>query len=255
MIHYSTASLDEENSNIKKLQATKVEIAMNQPNQSAYNMIVRRIHEPCGAMSLNPNDVQLCAVSKIKSVEAIKVVYDQGCRIFGESYVQEALPKIAQLPSDISWHFIGHLQSNKAKLIAGKFELIHCVDSLNLLTEIDKRSAAIGVVQNILIEIKLDPSPTKHGVEFADMPQLVEKANEMSNVRLNGLMGLPPFNPEPEASRSYFKLMKQAFESLPANNQRVLSMGMSNDFEIAIEEGSNLVRVGTAIFGLRDVNS
>jgi pyridoxal phosphate enzyme (YggS family) len=199
--------------------------------------------------------ITLVAVSKTVPAERIAEARAAGLTEFGESYVQEALAKQSHplLQDDaLRWHFIGHLQRNKARDVPGRFALIHGVDSVALAREIGKRSQRAGIRTDILLEVKLDTgSDTKFGVGPAAALDAAAELDTIEGVRLLGLMGMSPFDPEPESARPYFRRLRKLFDSLPEPQRHVLSMGMSRDFEIAVEEGATLVRVGTAIFGGR----
>jgi len=199
----------------------------------------------------DPAEVTICAVSKTVPVERIREAIDAGVNNLGENYYQEAREKLDLLPKDIHWHFIGHLQTNKAKYVVGRFALIQSVDRIELATEIDRRAKSKEVVQRVLIEVKLDPAETKTGIAPENLAHLVEETLKLPNVELAGLMGIPPLGQAAELSRPYFANLRELYETLPAENRRIVSMGMTADFEVAIEEGANLIRIGTAIFGRR----
>jgi pyridoxal phosphate enzyme (YggS family) len=176
----------------------------------------------------------------------------------GENYVQEAQKKIEVLGHEVTWHFIGHLQTNKAKVAAGLFDFIHSVDSLNLAQELGRRAKLRGKVLPVLLEINLAGEVSKFGAQEKEILLLAEKLSEMEGIEVKGLMTMPPFFEDPEASRPYFVELRKlgerlAKEKIPRISMEELSMGMSNDFEVAVEEGATLVRVGTAIFGPRPV--
>jgi pyridoxal phosphate enzyme (YggS family) len=176
----------------------------------------------------------------------------QACVLdLGENYYPEARDKIPLFGPEIRWHFTGHLQSNKAKYVVGAFTLIHSLDSLPLAQEIGRRASARNRVQSVLIEVKLDPSDTKRGVALEETLALAEQVTGICGVRLCGLMGMAPYAVEPEEARSFFARLRRLFEELPVENRQILSMGMSGDFEVGVEEGATHVRIGTAIFGLR----
>ena len=205
-------------------------------------------------------DILIVAVSKTQPVDRILEAYEAGIRDFGESYVQEAIQKIddpaLQLP-DIRWHFIGHLQSNKVRFVEPRFQLIHSVDSVRLATEISKRAAASGRVARILLEVKLDSRDTRAGIEPECAIKEALGAQALTGVRLEGLMGIAPYDPDlqagarAETTRRAFHRLNSLFCQLPDACRQTLSMGMTGDYEIAIEEGANLVRIGTALFGNR----
>jgi len=211
----------------------------------------RRIARAAERAGRAPDEVRLVAVSKTIGIERIREAVEAGHRDFGENYVQEAREKLPAFGPEIRWHFIGHLQSNKARNVVGAFALIHSVDSETLAGEIQKRAAAAGIVQDVLIEVRLDPAATKTGVEPEALDRLVDRVRTLPNVRLLGLMGMPPLFADPEDARPGFRLLRELLDALPPESRRELSMGMSSDFEVAIEEGATLVRVGTAIFGPR----
>lgn len=202
-------------------------------------------------------EVTLVAVSKTHPVSDLMEAYEAGARDFGENKVQELTEKIPQLPSDIRWHMIGHLQRNKVKYIVGKVWLIHSVDSLRLAEEIDKESAKAGVISDILVQVNISHEETKFGTDREEAIELVKAIAALPNVRVKGLMTIAPFTEDPEENRVYFSALKNLsidIEALNIDNISMgfLSMGMSGDFIVAIEEGATLVRVGTSIFGARD---
>ena len=205
-----------------------------------------------------PSEVRLIAVTKTVDIDLIRKAVDIGLRELGENRVQEAQKKISNLKSEISnskiiWHLIGHLQKNKVKTAVGLFDLIHSVDSLELAEEINSQSAKIGKVQRVLIQVKLSEEETKHGAAENDLFALLRKITALGNVKPEGLMTMPPFFDEPERARPYFRRLSELRKEAEKKGFRLpeLSMGMSNDFEVAIEEGATMVRVGTAIFGER----
>jgi len=199
-------------------------------------------------------DVTLVAVTKNVETPRIIEAIQAGVSDCGENYVREALSK-QRILTDVSdtfrWHFIGHLQRNKAKDVAGRFALIHSIDSLPLARELGERSAQSGHEARVLLQVKLDSSQTKFGIEFDDIPRSTELALEIPGIKVVGLMGMAPFSDQPEDSRGCFRALRTAFDTLPAESRQILSMGMTADFEVAIEEGATLVRIGTAIFGPR----
>ncbi len=202
-------------------------------------------------------DVTLVAVSKTHPVSDLMEAYEAGARDFGENKVQEMMEKIPQMPDDIRWHMIGHLQRNKVKYLIGKVYLIHSVDSLRLAEEIDKESAKAGVVTDILIEVNISQEESKFGTDKAEAIELVKAASELKNLHVRGLMTIAPYTENAEENRVYFSALKNLSIDINAMNldnisMDFLSMGMSGDFIVAIEEGANIVRVGTNIFGARD---
>ncbi len=196
----------------------------------------------------------LVAVSKTKRVEDIQALYDLGQRDFGENYVQEMLDKEAVLPKDTRWHFIGHLQSNKVKYIAPFVHLIHGVDSLNLLKEINKQGEKNNRVIDCLLQIHIAGEETKFGFDEKELVNL--KISQFENVKITGLMGMASFSSDEALVRTEFKKLKQLFDQLQTLNFKLqtVSMGMSADYKIAIEEGSNMVRIGSLLFGERNYN-
>lgn len=208
---------------------------------------------------LQPYGARLIAVSKTHPVEAIREAYDAGQRIFGENKVQELVDKQPKLPSDVEWHLIGHLQRNKVKYIAPFVSLIHAVDSLRLLEEINKQGERCGRVIHCLLQVYIATEDTKFGLTPSEVRELLStgQVNSLHHVRIDGLMGMASLTANQDQVRKELRTLKHLFdelqgESLPANVfMKELSMGMSSDYAIALEEGSTLVRIGTAIFGER----
>jgi pyridoxal phosphate enzyme (YggS family) len=220
--------------------------------------IRNRIADAAGRAGRSANDVRLIAVSKTHPIEAVRAAAEAGQRDFGENKVQEALQKIAQsTDTSLRWHLIGHLQSNKARKAASAVGAIHAVDSVELLKRIDQAAHETGRTVDVLIQVDLALEDTKHGTPVEDVPALARAAAECTAARLNGLMLLPPLVADPQDARPWFARLRALRDELlaqgvPADRLRELSMGMSHDFEVAIEEGATMVRVGTAIFGERD---
>ena len=203
-----------------------------------------------------PAAVRLIAVSKTKPASMVDEAAAAGQLLFGENYVQEFTVKAMEVGYPVEWHFIGHLQSNKVKFIAGLVAMIHSVDRLSLAEEIDRQWQRIGKVCDILIQVNVSGEATKSGTTSAEAEALVRQVALLPNVRICGLMTMPPFFDDPEEARPYFhelKLLAEEIESLaiPSASMQELSMGMSGDFEVAIEEGATLVRIGSALFGSR----
>jgi len=195
-----------------------------------------------------PKSVQLVAVSKTKPLKLIKEAYQTGQRIFGENKVQELVEKASNLPSDIQWHMIGHLQTNKVKFIAPFVSLIHGVDSEKLLLEINKRAQQHNRTIPCLLQIHIAQESTKFGLNKIEAENLLK--TPLSNVEIKGLMGMATFTKDEQQIRQEFKTLRRIFEQLKSNYQlSILSMGMSGDYSIAIEEGSTMVRIGSSIFG------
>ena len=202
-------------------------------------------------------DVTLIAVSKTKPVEMIKGVYDLGVRDFGENRVQELTEKYDKLPSDIRWHLIGHLQTNKVKYIIDKAYMIHSVDSLKLANEISREAVKHSVTANILIEVNVSGEESKFGVSPEDLEDLIRKISVLPAIRIRGLMTVAPYVVDSEENRQIFIKMKQfavdiTRKNIDNVNMDCLSMGMSGDYTVAVEEGATFVRVGTSIFGERN---
>ena len=232
--------------------------------------IQARITKAAQTCARCPDDIKLVAVSKTVALEKIIDAVKAGITMLGENRVQEADNKISDFRSRIhsspplspegrktgrvEWHFIGTLQKNKARTAVRLFDLIHSVDSAVLLEELDNHARNIGKKQRILIQVKLADEAAKHGAQEKDLMGLCESAARMENINLEGLMTIPPFFNDSEKARPYFRKLRECAEDLIARGHSLqeLSMGMSQDFEIAIEEGSTMVRIGTAIFGARD---
>ena len=202
-----------------------------------------------------PKNITLVAVSKTKPVELLNEAYDQGQRIFGENKVQEMVDKFEKMPKDIKWHMIGHLQTNKVKYIASFVSLIHGVDSLKLIREINKQATKHNRVIDCLIQVKIATEDTKFGMSLNDL-QLLLKSDEfktLDNIRIKGLMGMASFTTDNLQIESEFKYLKSIFDQIKKKNSdiEILSMGMSNDYKLAIKYGSNMIRIGSHIFGSR----
>ncbi|HMD00560.1 MAG TPA: YggS family pyridoxal phosphate-dependent enzyme [Ferruginibacter sp.] len=199
----------------------------------------------------------LIAVSKTKPVEDIKALYDLGHRDFGENYVQELTEKYELLPKDIRWHFIGHLQSNKVKYIAPFIHLIHVVDSENLLKEIDKQAKKNDRIIDCLLQVYIAKEETKFGLEESELEQLIANAKQYSNVCIKGLMGMASFSNDQNQVRKEFHHLRMIFDkyapsfNIQHSTFKIVSSGMSSDYKIALEEGSNMVRIGSLLFGER----
>jgi len=204
----------------------------------------------------DPHSVRLVAVCKTVAPETVREALGEGIQILGENYIQEAQRKIEALGAEISWHFIGHLQKNKAKYAIRLFDLIHSVDSIALAEELNRAGQKQGKVQAILLQVDLSGEETKFGASEGEIFQMAERISGLKGVFVRGLMAMPPFSDDPEDSRPYFQKLRVLRDRLarmriPGVFAEELSMGMSGDFEVAIEEGATLVRIGTAIFGPR----
>jgi hypothetical protein len=197
------------------------------------------------------HEITLVTVAKTRSVAEIGEALAAGVKDIGENYVQEAEAKYGEIGDAATWHMIGHLQRNKARHAVEVFSVIHSVDSEALAREIGRRAEAAGRRVDVLVEVKISDEATKFGVEPYQALSLVDKISEVLGIRVRGLMGMAPFVADPEDTRPYFSKLKQLWDKLPDEQRLCLSMGMTQDFEIAIEEGSNMVRIGTAIFGPR----
>jgi pyridoxal phosphate enzyme (YggS family) len=218
--------------------------------------IQNRIHAAAERAGRDPSAVRLVAVSKTQPAEAVAAAVAAGHGLFGENYVQEFLDKARQLPDSVEWHFIGSLQSNKAKYLAGLTSLIHSVDRISLAREIDRQWEKTGATCDILLQVNISGEETKSGTTAAGVIELAREASALPHLRIRGLMTMPPFFDEPERARPYFRELKRLAErieseKIPGVVMEELSMGMSGDFEVAVEEGATLVRVGSAIFGER----
>lgn len=208
----------------------------------------------------NPRDILLIAAAKTNTAQAVREAVSAGVDGIGENRVQEMLAKMAEgayLGTEL--HFIGHLQKNKVKHVVGKVSLIQSVDSIELLNEIDRQAERLSIIQKILLEINIAGEPTKHGFLPGELKAAVEKAASLKHISVEGLMAIPPIQNKPGENREYFSSMHKLFvdiknEKADNNNIKYLSMGMSQDFVDAIEEGSNMIRVGTLIFGNREYN-
>lgn len=214
-----------------------------------------RIESACQRSGRKASDVKLLAVSKQVEAQRIKAAHDCGHKTFGENYVQEFISKFEELSDkgDIEWHFIGHLQKNKVKYIIDKVIMIHSVDKLSLAQEINKRAGNLNITIPVLIEVNLGDEQSKSGIQEGELEGFVEQISELGSIDVCGLMALPPYSDNPEDSRKYFIRLRELRDRLK-NSYNILSelsMGMSGDFEVAIEEGATMVRVGTAIFGER----
>ncbi len=222
-----------------------------------FREVKQRIEEACRRSGRDPKEVTLIAVSKTKPVEMLQEAYDFGTRIFGENKVQELTDKYEQMPKDIHWHLIGHLQRNKVKYIIDKVDLIHSVDSLRLAETIDKEAQKHGLIANILIEVNVAGEESKFGLAPEEVGEFVDQLAGFSHIKVCGLMTIAPFVENPEENRPYFQRLRKLSVDIAAkkvNNvtMSILSMGMTNDFEVAVEEGATMVRVGTGLFGVRN---
>jgi pyridoxal phosphate enzyme (YggS family) len=218
--------------------------------------IKRRLDEAARRAGRDPADVRLVAVTKTVGMERLQEAVAVGHTLFGENYVQEAKAKIASLGPGLTWHFIGHLQSNKAKAAVELFDLIHSVDRISLAQALEQAAARQGQVQDILLQVNLAGEASKSGTAPANAQDLLREISKMPHLRVLGLMTMPPWLDDPERVRPYFRALRELRDRLRnlrlvAGNLPELSMGMTGDFEVAVSEGATLVRIGTAIFGQR----
>ncbi len=219
--------------------------------------ISKRIADAATGCGRIPESVRLVAVSKTVDAKRVAEAIDAGAAILGENYIQEARDKFNTLyERPVQWHFIGHLQSNKAKYAVRMFDLIHSVESLKLATALDKEARKNGKVQEILIQVNISREETKSGIAETEAVELITQISGLDNIRVKGLMTMPPFFDAPEQARPFFRQLARLRDrvverNIPRVSMQELSMGMTGDFEVAIEEGATLVRIGTAIFGAR----
>jgi len=222
-------------------------------------LVLGNIRRAAERAERSPGGVRLVAATKTVPVERIQEGIAAGLSILGENRMQEALAKMAQLKeAPVRWHFIGQLQRRKVRTIVGLFDVIHSVDSVELAQEIDRRAGEAGMTQTILLEVNMGGESTKAGFQPDEIERQIPVLGVLPHVRIQGLMTIPPPTPEPEQARSYFRGLRElagriAGQGVPSVTMQELSMGMSHDYEVAIEEGATLVRVGTAIFGARHV--
>ncbi len=205
-----------------------------------------------------PSEVKLLAVSKTKPLESLEEAYKAGIRDFGENKVQELMAKQEEFHKDVRWHFIGNLQTNKVKYLVGKVYLIHSISSIKLLKQVEKEFSKRNEIANVLIEINIGREESKGGIFVEDLEEMLNEVENCTSVKVKGIMVIIPKG-DTESNRAYFKETKNIFDSLKKRNfnnihMEVLSMGMTHDYKVAIEEGSNLVRIGEGIFGVRNYN-
>ena len=221
--------------------------------------VEEKICAACKRAGRDRSEVTLIAVSKTKPVEMLEACLEQGINVFGENKVQELCGKYEVLPKDIHWHMIGHLQTNKVKYITDKAELIHSVDSLKLAEAISKDAVKKGVNVDILVEVNVAEEESKFGLKTEETEKLIREISVLPNIFIKGLMTIAPYTAVPEENRPIFRTLKQLSVDIDNKNidnvsMSILSMGMTGDYEVAIEEGATFVRVGTGIFGERDYN-
>ena len=223
-------------------------------------IIEENICKACKKAGRERSEITLIAVSKTKPLEDLQAVYDLNIRDFGENKVQELTGKIEAMPDDIKWHMIGHLQRNKVKYIVDKVELIHSVDSLRLAEEISKQAIKKNVNVNILVEINIGDEESKFGISADEVKVLVRDIAKLDNINVQGLMCVAPYVVDSEENRAFFHKIKDLSVDIMKENidnvsMNVLSMGMSNDYQVAIEEGATMVRIGSNLFGKRDYSN
>lgn len=224
----------------------------------AHNIAVirDRIAKAASRSGRDISEVRLMAVTKTVDDERIMEAIAAGVHVIGESYVQEAKRKIEKMGKDLEWHMIGYLQSNKAKYAVRLFDMIHSVDRIDLAVELDRRAGMAGCRMKVLIEVNTSGEKTKSGIPLKEAIQLIKEVSLLENLSIYGLMTMPPWFDDPEGARPYFAALRAlrdrvVEEGIPGVKMKELSMGMSGDFEVAVEEGSTIVRVGTSIFGER----
>lgn len=221
--------------------------------------VFRNIKDICVRTGKNPDGITVIAVTKTVSADRINYAVGCGIRNIGENKVQEIMAKYENIEENVKWHLIGHLQTNKVKYIIDKVELIHSVDSIGLAEEISKRALKAGLVKNILVQINVAREESKFGIGYDETDSFVRRLSELPGIRVKGLMTIAPYCEDVELVRPVFRQLKEKYDSLAkagiANvEMKYLSMGMTNDYKVAIEEGSNMVRIGTGIFGARNYN-
>jgi len=229
---------------------------MNKSIAANIDEIKKRIALAAARAGRDPGEIKLMAVTKTVAAGRVKEAIDAGITLFGENYVQEAKDKIASLGKNVQWHMIGHLQTNKSKYVVHLFNCVQSVDRLELAQELDKRAELAGYKIDALIEVNVSGEQTKSGIAAPDAINLVKRVSALENISVRGLMTMPPFSDNPEDSRPYFRALteisRQISEArIPCVMMDELSMGMTDDFEVAIEEGATIVRIGRAIFGER----
>ena len=217
-------------------------------------IINEKIKNAALKVNRNPEEIKLVAVTKTATIEQIKKAISTGIKIIGENKVQEAKEKYQILSTDIEWHLVGHLQTNKVKYAIEIFDLIHSVDSIKLAKEIDKRSLQFGMITNVLVEVNVSGEETKYGIKPEEVKLFLKEISEFSRIKVRGLMTIAPMAEDTEEVRPYFRKLRELFKEIKIKSIKnikmdYLSMGMTEDFEVAIEEGANMVRIGRGIFG------
>ncbi len=222
--------------------------------------VFRNIDDTCIKKGLDSGSITVMAVTKTVDPQRINYALECGIRDIGENKVQELTSKYDSIEKNVKWHLIGHLQTNKVKYIIDKVGLIHSVDSVSLAREIEVRAAKAGLIMDILIQVNVAGEETKFGIEFEEIDSFAEELSGFQNIRVKGLMTIAPYYTDPEQTRPIYKKLKEKYDVLkgtyiPNMEMKYLSMGMTNDYITAIEEGSNIVRIGTGIFGARNYNN
>ena len=221
-----------------------------------YHRVMETIHSAATRCGRNPSEIKLLAATKSQSVAAVREAIEAGIRLFGENYIQEARTKKESIAESVEWHMIGHLQRNKVKAAVELFSLIQSLDSLELARALDREGKRRGRTVRVFVEVNLAGEQTKSGINREGVAALLEEVGGLANLTVEGLMTVPPFHEDPEKIRPYFRSLKELQKSLaglkiPNVQPRELSMGMTHDYPVAIEEGATMVRIGTAIFGER----
>lgn len=219
--------------------------------------VTQKIKQHCAKSSRNTDEISLIAVTKTISLDKIHEIRQLGITQFGENKVQELVSKFDYFDENVNWHLIGHLQTNKVKYIMDKVKLIHSLDNIKLADEINKRANNLNIIKDVLIEINIANEHSKNGLQLEDVYGFVSSLKNHKNIFIKGLMTVAPYTDKPEQNRIYFKQMKKIFDDLKEFNgtnvnMEILSMGMTNDFTVAIEEGATMIRVGTGLFGERN---
>lgn len=216
-------------------------------------LIRERINKAVSRRNTAPENITLVAVTKTVPPRVINEALELGINNFGENRVQDALPKIECLPAEINWHFIGHLQTNKVRQVLPVFKLIHSLDSIKLAGAIQKEAEKKNMVANVLLQVNIGEEKSKYGFRWEEVQDALVELTQLNHIKVLGLMGIAPFVEDPEEVRPYFRRLYSLFKAinLPGVEMKYLSMGMSNDFEVALEEGANIIRVGTSLFGSR----
>lgn len=219
-------------------------------------IVHERISRAAERVNRSPEEVLLVGATKTVDVQRIRQAIAAGVKVFGENRVQEAAPKIAQIGGEVEWHFIGHLQRNKVKDAFSLFQMVESVDRPQLALEMEKRGALLGRKMRVLLEVNMGDEETKFGASGKETLELVRRMADLPHLSVEGLMSIPPFFSDPEDSRPYFRTLRNLRDevldaNIPGVSMQELSMGMTNDFEVAVEEGATIVRIGTAMFGPR----